>query len=371
MKILIAAAIVFAFFAGGVTTYFVFAEHSSAVDPDDAVKPADKSDGIPVQTGIVREGNITETATAYGTVEAPALATIVLSVPYEVQVKRINVRVGQSVAAGDAVIEIGPSPDAILQLKQSEEAMAAAQANEQQVRQRLTEQLATNADLAQAVQATRNATTQLQSLQYRGVGELRAINASEASVVDQVNVQTDQIVAAAAPLVVLRPVNKLEVKLNVNPGDIAALRPGATVTLLPIGLGSVSRPLTGIVESIMPQVNAQTRMRDVLVALPEKTEPLQGEFVTGTWAMRTATGLLVPRVAVHQVDDQWVVYVVEGGKAKAVAVELGLQDDDSSQISGQLKAGDTIITTSNGDLEDGTAVAPAVVAASQPVAGPQ
>ena len=67
-------------------------------------------------------------------------------------------------------------------------------------------------------------------------------------------------------------------------------------------------------------------------------------------------GLLVPRAAVVSDEAGAHVFVIEGGKARQVAVTAGAEQGDDIEVAGPIKAGDAVAVEGAYQIEDGMAV---------------
>ena len=77
---------------------------------------------------------------------------------------------------------------------------------------------------------------------------------------------------------------------------------------------------------------------------------------------------VIPEGAVQASEQGFVTYVVEGGKAKARRVEIGVRTGDGAvEILGGLKSGEIVIVEGNDRVGDGVAV---TVAGAAPGAAP-
>ena len=337
-----------------------------AGDSTGATDAAGGAEPIPVATARVVTGELADRGSAFGIVQPLPAATRTYSVPYEGAVQTVAVAPGQRVTAGATLAVLGASADTQLQYQQAQNALAAAQETLKQTRRRVTEQLATNTELASAEQAVKTAQTQMASLKARGANGPRTVTADVAGIVDQVNIQPGQIAAAGTALMTVRPEHEVEVKLGVSPFRVASLKPDQAVLLKVIAPASAGPALdpesgqpeqvAGKVRFVSPQVNAQSRLVDVYVSVAADATLTQGTYVTGSWTVRSVRGLIVPRDATRQVDGAWCVFVMADGKARLCPVALGVQQDDRVQVSGELTAGEEVITTTNGELDDGAAV---------------
>ena len=350
--------------AGGVGYWFgqrpaVTAE-SPATDPvaDTAPEP------IPVQTARVEIGTLSERASAYGIVQPKPAAIRTYSIPFEGAVQSVAIAPGERVAAGATLAVLGASADTQLQYEQAKNALASAQETSKQTTRRVEEQLATNTEAAAAEQAVKAAQTQLDNLNARGVTGPRTITSDVAGVVDQVNVQPGQVAPAGSPLVTVRPEHEVEVKLGVSPTLATSISPEQAMTLSGVtpasakGTTAATEPndVVSNVRFVSPQLNAQSRLVDVYVSIPADAALPLGTFVTGTFTVRSVEGVIVPRNATRLIDGEWYVFIFADGKAQQRAVTLDVQQDDRIEVNGDIHEGDAVITTTNGELEDGVAV---------------
>src|SRR4051812_44232957 len=178
---------------------------------------------------------ITTTISAYGSVVAPSGDVRISSMPIETRVVRVLTAAGQPVAAGAELVQVEPSPDANIQLKEAQAAAAAGEQDFKGTEQQFAQHLATNAALAQSRIARDAARLKLASLTERGADEARTLKADAAGVVSKIDVQAGQIVAAGAPLVEIASGNRIEASLGVEPADAAELKIGQPVKLQPVG----------------------------------------------------------------------------------------------------------------------------------------
>jgi RND family efflux transporter MFP subunit len=66
--------------------------------------------------------------------------------------------------------------------------------------------------------------------------------------------------------------------------------------------------------------------------------------------------IVLPRNAVITKEDETYVYVVKGGTAKKVMVELGIEAEDTIEITKGLKKGDDVVTKGQTYISDGEEV---------------
>jgi multidrug efflux pump subunit AcrA (membrane-fusion protein) len=360
-----------------------------------------------VKTVPARKAMMGKVVSAYGVVRAAPEAMHTFSAAYESRVRRFLVTPGQPVAPGTALLEIEPSPATLLQVAQARSTVdsatkkvaqarqAAAAATQdarnvkestakalKQVQQRLDMKLATSADLVTAQQDATAAELKLKSLlemdtsaevlqaqqdlalallQQQSLEKL-AIQAPQvksevAGVVDSLAAQEGQIVPAGGPLVLVAEEKRIEVKLNVEPSDAAALKAGMTVSVAPVLSmeDKKAKPAEGKIRLVSARVNPTSRLVEVYVALPADAGLLLESNVFGRVVLDPHEALVVPRAAVLPFEDKHILYVVEKDKdtVSKRTVETGIEDGDLVEITkGMLEEDDDVVVAGNYELED-------------------
>ena len=311
-----------------------------------------------VEVAPVKTQAISAAGTVFGEVVPAPDAVQVASVAYEIRVDRVMVSAGQKVSRGEPLMEVEPSPDTILQLRQAETSYDISKRNLKHVKELFDLKLATNTQMLKAQEDFRKASLALQNFKKMGVDGKRMIRAVADGLVSNVNVQDGAIVADGKPLAGTIAQNRLEVRLGVEPNDAGRLAPGQPVLLFPVNL-QTPKEITGRIRKISRSVNQATRLVDVFVALPssESAGFLLGEYIMGKIQTASSYGMVVPRSAVLPEGGNYVLYTVSGGKAVKHAVQRGIESGNLAQVSGGgLKPGDQVVVTGNYELKDGMAV---------------
>ena len=110
--------------------------------------------------------------------------------------------------------------------------------------------------------------------------------------------------------------------------------------------------------AVEPAIDQTTRT----LQLKARTQNVDGLLLPGAFAQielpisTIKDALLVPSEAIVPVQSGQKVFVVENGKAKEVKVEATTRTDKDILVTSGLKAGDTVITTGNMSLKQGTKV---------------
>jgi RND family efflux transporter MFP subunit len=350
--------------AAGVAGYFLGHRGPATETSDDSGQTIEP---VPsVRTAPIQESHIERKVVAFGAVTAQTSDVSILSVPFESHVTKILVIPGQRLDSETPVIEIEPSPDTQLQMLQAKLVEQAAAADIQQTRQRFNARLATNQELLQSEQNLQIARVKLDAMQKQGAGGAQQLKAS--GLVSKVDVQPGQVVAAGSPLVEVAAGGRIQVRLGIEPSDAAAVHIHDHVVVIPTNSES---SIQGTVEMISQRINPETRLIDLFVSLPSNVVMPLDASVRGELTLAGADGLVVPHSAVLPDDGGYSLFTVEGGKATEHKVTLGVQNDQSVQISGDgLAAGQSVVVLGNLELEDGMTInietASAEPAATQP-----
>ncbi|RFF29340.1 efflux RND transporter periplasmic adaptor subunit [Wenzhouxiangella sediminis] len=124
----------------------------------------------------------------------------------------------------------------------------------------------------------------------------------------------------------------------------------------PVRLASPARPHDWIeaeVTDLRPVIGEGSRAIELIVALDNPGGWRAGGSVTGRVILERHEGLVVPPASVVRRSAGEVVYVVEGGRAQARSVRVGLRGDGWVEIAEGLDAGETVVVDGAGFLTDG------------------
>lgn len=338
--------------AGG---YFLGHRGSSAPAADDADSGDDIQPTPTVQTAPIRQGRIDRKITAYGVVAVPGADLSVLSVAYEARVKKVLTAAGQRVEAGTPLIEIEPSSDTRLEVVQAKAALESAAQDLQQTRSRYSSHLATNQDLLQSQQNMQIAKLKLDSLQAEGAGGPTQLKAAHDGLITRVDAQEGQVTPAGSALVEIAASGAMQVRLGVEPSDAALIHRGDHVALSDLNDDAPS--LDGTVQMVSRRIDPESRMVDVMVALPANSSLPLDDYLRGEFSIAGSEGLIVPAAAVLPDDEGYSIFTVEQGKAVEHKVSVAVRNDESVQISGEnLSPGQMAVISGNLELEDGMPV---------------
>lgn len=310
---------------------------------------------VTVQTASVTTASFTPTVHAVGTVVSSPRGYAELSAPAPSRVARVLVTAGQSVRAGDALVELDAAAlqaaasgaNAAREAAQQAYDRASRLAQEGILPRKSVEQA--SADLAQANAAAVGA---------RRTYALSTLRAPISGVVTRMSAVTGASVDPTQILVAVADPAALQVLLQLSPADAASVHPGASVVFLDNDTPSATAVGHGVVATVGAAVDSTTRSVPIRVHIVSSVRPLRlGETLTGKVSGAGSTsGTSIPSDALVPDSAGFKVYVVKGGVAYATPVEIGTRGDSLVQITKGLSAGQTVVTTGAYGLEDSSKV---------------
>ncbi len=348
-KILIAVSVLAVVLLG----WYFLKPHSAAAGEESA-KPAAK-----VETVALADQAIAQTIEVFGVVAAAPSGEQVVSAPYDLVVRKVNVSAGATVAAGDVLLEVGPSPDAKLAADSARSALALADKALAAAQERYDLKLANRTELLTAQQAAEEAKLKADSFTARGLDGDGHVSAAAAGVVSKLDLLAGALVPAGTALVTVSAHGQLEVRLGVEAADVGTVAAGQTVTLESSHRTEAEKIAT-TVRSVGAALDPATGAAEVRAAVPAGAALLLGEHVRAQIELQKKDhALVVPRSAVLPDDDKQVIFTVKDGKAVRHEVKLGLATDELQEVVAEgLHAGDLVVILGNYELEDGMAIQP-------------
>ncbi|MHB8404095.1 MAG: efflux RND transporter periplasmic adaptor subunit [Gammaproteobacteria bacterium] len=308
-----------------------------------------------VKTVPITERRVAENLSVYGAVEPAPRENLTLAATRDSIIADVAVNRGERVHKGQLLITLSPTPQSRVAWTQAKSGLAYAQTSLRRTRSLYKEHLATRDQLAAAEKALGDAQVMLAVAQQAGGGGPLPMRASTDAVVTSVMVNTGERVAANSALLTLAADGGLQVRLGVAPEHAAAVHAG-----LPVSLVSVFNPqviATGKVASVGGMLDSTTGLVDVFVPLPRKAQGfLPGTAVQGQITLTSTHGLAVPRSAVLRDAQGAYVFIIIKHTAHRVNVKISADDGTWLTVSGDLKAGEPVVTLGNYELQDGMAV---------------
>ena len=376
-------------------------------------QPKRVQQGLPVSAITANRGNITATFTLTGTVAPRQQAT--LSSVVSGNVRQVYVSLGESVQAGQLLVKIDDSTlqaqlaqavahldsikannmggtstaqanldsariardnaDANLRRNQalfkqgyvSQSALDQAQnqASSAQAAYRAAEVAAQNANMAtgsnsSALADVASAQAAVTAIQTQ-IAQTNVIAPFD-GVITARSVDAGSLASPGTALVTVSQLDPAWINVGIPDDDLAYVREGTpvdvTVDTVP---GRVWRAHVNVVNGA---ASPGTLSFLTHIVVPNSDRALRAGMVANvrfTQAVHRNV-IVIPRLALYQTSTGYALYIVNGGKAKSVAVTVGLQTQDKAEVSG-IEPGAQVITQRPDTLQDGSVVS--VVGAAQ------
>lgn len=146
---------------------------------------------------------------------------------------------------------------------------------------------------------------------------------------------------------------RIEWRAEVASDDLARIRPGMEVTVLPPG----GAPVAGRVRVVAPTVDAATRNGMVLVDLPAAGGARPGMFASGAIKVGGSTALTLPQAAVVLRDGFAYAFVVGAeGRVRQAKLSVGRRSGTQIEVLSGVGAADRVVASGAGFLTDGDLV---------------
>lgn len=173
--------------------------------------------------------------------------------------------------------------------------------------------------------------------------------------------QSQDAVAAGAPIVELGNVRALEMVIDILSQDAVNVRPGAEIRVV----GGADRVLRGRVRLV--EASAFTKVS--ALGVEEQRVNVIGDFVDppgrlgdlyrieteiDLWSGSDVTQ--VPIAALFRCGERWCTFVVAGGRARQHVVAIGHENDDVAEVRNGLARGDRVVVHPSDALRDGMRV---------------
>jgi HlyD family secretion protein len=189
------------------------------------------------------------------------------------------------------------------------------------------------------------------------------------------------VVPAGMELFRLIRQGKLEWRAEVAAAELAQVKPGQSVKVLPAGGTAITGQIVGQVRMVAPTVDATTRNGMVFVDLPLAAAAAAGAkagmFARGDFEVGSSNAVTLPQSAVLLRDGYSYVFKVGAdNKVTQTKVAVGRRVGDRIEVTGGLDPATRVVASGGGFLADGDTVkvvagpvvAPVVAPAAAPVA---
>jgi HlyD family secretion protein len=318
------------------------------------------------------------------------------------RVARIDVQPGDSVARGAVVARMSPAPldprgrqqaEAVVHAAEAarraadatvEEARAArvqARRNRERTATLGSQQLLSPADLEQAFFAETTAVYALAAAESRAAAAAHQVEQARAALLAAgpgstvtlrspvcgsvlgVPERSERVVAAGTPLVEVGDCSQLEAVVDILTTDAVAVRPGARMLVEP---WSEERPA---LEARVRRVEPAAFTKISALGVEEQRVNVIADFVTrpaglgdgfrieARIVLWEGTDVLkVPSSGLFRSGERWAVFVIEDGRARLRAVDVGHRNPSEAEITAGLEEGAVVVRHPSDRVADGVRV---------------
>ncbi len=269
------------------------------------------------------------------------------------RVLRVLADVGDYVRAGQTLVQLDP---ALLQAQVAQAEAQAAQAQDQARRVEgldgegvvAQEQIAQRRFQAQAAQAN------LRDLQTR-LRKMAVVAPVSGLVLEKTVRPGDLAAGSGTPWFRIARDGQIELAADLSEDALARIRPGqVAVVTLPSGA-----QVQGRVRIVSPQIDPQSKLGEVRVTLPVRSDIRAGGFAQATFEGVSAPVLAVPESAVrYDANGASVMVVGKDNRVQRVAVQTGQRANGMVEIVRGPPAGSLVVQNAAAFLLDGDPVRP-------------
>ena len=234
-------------------------------------------------------------------------------------------------------------------------------------RVRLRAALATEAAASAELRRARSA---LLDAGRDGRAGVLSLNAPASGTVLSVPQESETMITAGMPVVVLGDPSRTDVVADFLSQDAVRMKPGDRAFIENWGERgtTTSRAIAAVVERIEPvartKVSAlgieEQRTRVVLNFIgppPDALKSHEYRVDARVIVAENRDAVRVPLGALFRDGDRWAVYVIESGRARLRPVEAGVQDEQFREIRSGLVPGDTVALFPGSGVDDGKKIA--------------
>jgi membrane fusion protein, multidrug efflux system len=327
--------------------------------------PGGAARALPVKAGPVQLRDVTYRIQALGTLEADEMVQITAEV--DGALSSVKFREGDRVGADTVLVAIDPdryrleAERAEANYRKALAAQARATADLQRREALARDNLVAAEELNRSKQETESLVAE--SLAAKAAFDIAVQNVKrsqvrprQAGVINSRQADTGQFVRAGTVLATLVDTSRLRLRFKISEAESLQANKGQSFSFRVAAMGP--REFTGEIYHVGEVADPATRQVEVLawVRNPGMLKP--GFFAEVTLPADTRKGaLVVPETAIQASERGFVAYVVEDGKARARAVQIGLRTGDGGvEIVSGLKAGEVVVIEGSDRLADGVPV---------------
>ena len=292
--------------------------------------------------------------TAYGTVAPDPNGLSSIALPRDVVVTSVFVRTGQAVRAGDPIVAVRTTPNALAAYQQASSTLSFAQKDLAHTRELYAEQLATNSQLAAAIKAFQDAKSALGAQQQIGAGtQSQTLRVDAPGVVTSISVSPGDRVPASTTIASIATHDRLIVDLGLEPSIAGRILRGNPVVLHPTQDAGIT--LMGRLQSVDGMMDPKSRLVNAVVSIDKSASGslILGSVLQADIAVSSRVGVVVPHGALMTDAGGTYAFVVSRGVAHRRNVRIALDTGQQTLIAQGIKSGEFVVIAGNAALEDG------------------
>lgn len=289
---------------------------------------------VAVQTAVVQQTSIENTAHFTATVQAKATNEIVPQAGG--RIRQIRAEVGQQVSRGQILAVMDNS-----QLAQAEVQLADAK-----LAYTRTDELYKVGGVSKAQWDARRSALTVAETAYNNLQENTYLRSPIAGVVTARNYDSGDMCSPSMPIFIVEQIVPVKLLVNISERYYTMVSKGMSAKVTAEALGE-DEGFEGKVALVHPTLNAQTHTFAVEVEVPNKGLKLRpGMYATVELDFGETTALVVSDRAVVKLpgSGEYYVYKLVGDRAERTVVKVGRQLGDRYEILSGLSSGTTVIT---------------------------
>jgi membrane fusion protein, multidrug efflux system len=312
---------------------------------------------VQIKTVSLRQQELRDTLTAYGTVASTEEAMNDVSFPHAGQITALDVRAGQKVHADDPLVTITADPATLQNYEKTRAALDFAKSELERVQSLRAQHLATNAQVASAQMAVIDASVALDTERKLGNDQptKTATAAFDGYVAQLMAAPGARLQANSTIMKLARTDQGLRIAAGLKPEDAGRVIPGMPAEVTPI-MAAGSQPVEGKVRQISGTINPTTKLVDAWIDVMETGTLVPGTSASVVIILSRHVGWVVPRNAVLHDDKGSYIFQVADGRAKRIEVTPGMETDQLTEISGGFDPALKVVESGNYELRNGMAV---------------
>ncbi|MDH4985098.1 HlyD family efflux transporter periplasmic adaptor subunit [Aminobacter anthyllidis] len=176
--------------------------------------------------------------------------------------------------------------------------------------------------------------------------------------------ESEAVVQAGAPLIEIGDPRDLEIVADLLSTDAVRIKPGAPVRIDGWGGSSIRGQVARVDPAGFVKVSAlgieEQRVRTIIdfVDPPEAWSPLGHDYrvIVHVTTWRAEDVLTVPVAALFRKGEDWAVFAVKDGAARAIAIKIGQRNGRMAEVQSGITAGDRVVLHPSDRVKDGVIV---------------